>query len=329
MVKNLILSIIALAILAGCSGKKDKTTEETVEAVPVKVQKLEKTNIAKTLDYTANLQADKQVYYAPAATGRIEKIYVEVGDRIKKGQLLVEMDRTQLVQAEVQLKNLETEYNRAVNLWNETYSECKLVDLKGKPLSVEPMFDICLDIFASKCKKVLDFGCGTGDIIFQCYEFGNTGYGLGVDVSETGINYATKMAKLNNYDNLEFKVGNISALDSYEDGSFDGIILSNVLDVMPKNIAAETFSKLTRLIPKGGLMFVKLNPYYEEGYLESFGFKPIANNLFEEDGVLRYREVDTASWKQAFEKYYEIIRYLEFPYPWQEGMNRLFLLQKK
>ena len=96
-----------------------------------------------------------------------------------------------------------------------------------------------------------------------------------------------------------------------------------------KNIAAETFSKLTRLLPKGGLMFVKLNPYYEEGYLESFGFKPIANNLFEEDGVLRYREVDTASWKQAFEKYYEIIRYLEFPYPWQEGMNRLFLLQKK
>ena len=93
-----------------------------------------------------------------------------------------------------------------VNLWNETYSECKLVDLKGKPLSVEPMFDICLDIFASKCKKVLDFGCGTGDIIFQCYEFGNTGYGLGVDVSETGINYATKMAKINNYDNLEFKV---------------------------------------------------------------------------------------------------------------------------
>lgn len=50
---------------------------------------------------------------------------------------------------------IETEYNRAVNLWNETYSECKLVDLKGKPLSVEPMFDICLDIFASKCKKVL------------------------------------------------------------------------------------------------------------------------------------------------------------------------------
>lgn len=122
MVKNLILSTIALAILASCSGKKDKTSNEnTVEAIPVKVQKLETTEIAKTLDYTANLEADEQVFYAPAATGRIEKILVEVGDRIKKGQLLVEMDKTSLHQAEVQLKNLETEYNRAIQL-NKTGS---------------------------------------------------------------------------------------------------------------------------------------------------------------------------------------------------------------
>ena len=52
---------------------------------------------------------------------------------------------------------IETEYNRAVNLWNETYSECKLVDLKGKPLSVEPMFDICA---YNACRN------GTG-LIFQ------------------------------------------------------------------------------------------------------------------------------------------------------------------
>ena len=86
--------------------------------------KLEKRNIAKTLDYTATLQADEQVYYAPASTGRIGKIYVEVGDRIKKGQLLVEMDPTNFLQAKVQLKNLETEYNRAVKL-NETGSISK------------------------------------------------------------------------------------------------------------------------------------------------------------------------------------------------------------
>lgn len=124
MIKNIVLTVLTIALFIGCSSKKEDTKSTEAEAIPVKVLKLQKQNIAKTLDYTATLQADEQVYYAPAATGRIGKIYVEVGDRIKKGQLLVEMDPTNLRQAEVQLRNLETEYNRAVKL-NETGSISK------------------------------------------------------------------------------------------------------------------------------------------------------------------------------------------------------------
>lgn len=191
------------------------------------------------------------------------------------------------------------------------------------------MFDICLDIFASKCKNILDFGCGTGDIIFQCYEFGNMDFGLGVDLSSAGIEFARKMTTVNNYKGLNFDIGDISYFDGYEEGSFDGIILSNVLDVMPKDVAVKTFNRLTELLSPKGLMFVKLNPYYDKADMEEWNMTQIKDNLFEEDGVLRYRELDTASWKQSFEKSYNILRYLEFPYPWQEGMNRLFLLQKK
>lgn len=121
MTKNVIFWILAIALLTGCSAKEGKKKEVVEEAIPVKVMKLEKHKIATTLDYTATLEADQQVYYAPAATGRIEKIYVEVGDRIKKDQLLVTMDQTNLHQAKVQLKNIETEYNRALKL-NETGS---------------------------------------------------------------------------------------------------------------------------------------------------------------------------------------------------------------
>lgn len=125
MIKNIVLTMLTIALFAGCSSKKEESQKnEVTEAIPVKVQKLEKQSIAKTLDYTATLEADEQVYYAPASTGRIGKIYVEVGDRIRKGQLLVEMDPTNFRQAEVQLKNLETEYNRAVKL-NETGSISK------------------------------------------------------------------------------------------------------------------------------------------------------------------------------------------------------------
>ena len=190
---------------------------------------------------------------------------------------------------------IKRDYNRSINMWNDVYSKCKIVDLKGKSLSVEPMFDICLDIFASECKKVLDFGCGTGDVIFQCYEFGNMDSGLGIDLSETGIEFAKKFASVNKYNNLDFKVGDISYFDNFADGSFDGIILSNVLDVMPKDVALKTFKRLTDLLAPKGLMFVKINPFYEKSDMKEWGLTQIKDNLFEENGVLRYRELDTVS----------------------------------
>ncbi|MGE4587667.1 MAG: efflux RND transporter periplasmic adaptor subunit [Mangrovibacterium sp.] len=123
MNRKLIVIATATVLFLGCTSKRDKITQEE-EVIPVNVLNIKKERVAQTLDYTASLEADEKVYYAPAATGRIEKIHVEVGDRIRKGQLLVEMDQTELRQAEVQLKNLETEYQRAVQL-NETGSISK------------------------------------------------------------------------------------------------------------------------------------------------------------------------------------------------------------
>ena len=47
--------------------------------------------IPRTLDYTANLVAFKEIHYPPVSPGRIAKIYVEENDRVSKGQLLVEI----------------------------------------------------------------------------------------------------------------------------------------------------------------------------------------------------------------------------------------------
>lgn len=116
MIKHIFLGVAALALLTSCGSGSKKTNNEGSEKIPVKVQTLKSVEVERTLDYTANLQADEQVYYAPASAGRIHKIYVEVGDRVRKGQLLVEMDKTQLVQAQVQLENLKTEYDRAIKL---------------------------------------------------------------------------------------------------------------------------------------------------------------------------------------------------------------------
>lgn len=221
------------------------------------------------------------------------------------------------------------QYDASTELWNKTFSECELKDLTGDKLEVEPMFDTCLEIFAKESRRVLDFGCGTGDILFQCADYGAMLYGMGIDRSEKGIDYCIEMANINHYRQLDFVQGDITYVSQMEDGCFDGIILSNVLDVTPKDVGNDIFTELTRLLKEGGLMFLKLNPYANENKLIDYGMTCIKDNLYEKDGVLRLRNQDTDTWKEEFETDYIIERYLEFPYPWQEGMNRLFLLRKK
>jgi len=112
--------LFSLLILTGCSSKSDKTAEaaqpaaETSErgTIPVKTMSLARTRISRTIDYTATILPFEEVNMAPSTPGRVDKIYVEVGDRIKKGDDLFLMDRTQLYQMELQLSNLAKDLSR-------------------------------------------------------------------------------------------------------------------------------------------------------------------------------------------------------------------------
>lgn len=221
------------------------------------------------------------------------------------------------------------EYDSSTTLWNHVYEECKLTDLTGETLTVEPTFDACLKMFAERSQHVLDFGCGTGDILFQCADFGYLSYGLGLDRSEVGITYATQMANLNHYHNLDFVIGGTPYLSQIDDEAFDGIILSNVIDVIPKEDADQIMFHVRRILKKDGLVFLKLNPYVSNDQLDDYELTHLRDNLFVQDGILRLRRLTTSQWHKEFEHDFMIERYLEFPYPWQDGMNRLFLLQKK
>ena len=54
---------------------------------------------------------------APSSPVRIDKIFVEVGDHVSKGQKLVQMDAANLKQTKLQLDNQEVEFNRIDELY--------------------------------------------------------------------------------------------------------------------------------------------------------------------------------------------------------------------
>ncbi len=220
-------------------------------------------------------------------------------------------------------------YDREKRLWNEVYSQCQPVDLRDINLMVEPGFDGVLREFGEKTSRVLDFGCGTGDIIFQYMQNFPEKRGVGIDEAENGITFARETAKLSHYNRLHFFTGNSEMLDDFEDGEFDGIILSNVLDVMPEQVDKIVLKRLDRVLAPEGYWFIKLNPYYTPKEILDLDYKKKMPHLYEEDGILRLHQETTDYWKQIFETYGSIERYMEFVYPWQKDLNRLFLVKKE
>lgn len=111
---------VAVLLAAGCGNTKNKAAEETVveEVVPtVSVTQVSIREVPQEATYTSTIQAYVKNNIAPQTAGRISRILVDIGDFVKKGQVVAEMDQTQLAQVELQLKNNETEFNRLKELY--------------------------------------------------------------------------------------------------------------------------------------------------------------------------------------------------------------------
>jgi membrane fusion protein, multidrug efflux system len=117
MKKAFILATTALA-LVGCGSKEQTTTEETTteRTEVVELTTLHTREIQREITLSSNLMGYETVNVSPSITGKIEHIYVEVGDRVAKGADLVRMDQQQYKTTKLSIANLETEMARMEGL---------------------------------------------------------------------------------------------------------------------------------------------------------------------------------------------------------------------
>jgi RND family efflux transporter MFP subunit len=103
------LSGVTIISLIGCSNvtqKKEATTQM------VRVITLKKQEISRTIEFPSTLESKKEVDLVPASPGKIDHILVRIGDHVSKGQLVVQMDPTQLLTAKIQFENLQSDMRR-------------------------------------------------------------------------------------------------------------------------------------------------------------------------------------------------------------------------
>lgn len=131
--KKIALVLVAALALVSCGKQPAQTAQQETERVEVvSTMKLQKTEINRIINVSSNLQGYLTQNVAPSLTGKIEHIYTEVGDEVKKGDMLVRMDQTQYLTTKIQLANLEIEIGRLEALLStgsvsqQTYDQTKV-----------------------------------------------------------------------------------------------------------------------------------------------------------------------------------------------------------
>ncbi len=114
-VNIIILLAVALVGFTGCKDKKANTA--ATQEFTIRTQQVKAQDVEQIYEYSATVEAYAVNNIAPLTGGRIDKIYVEVGDRVHKGKLLVQMNENSLKQQKAQLDNLQKTFNRIDELY--------------------------------------------------------------------------------------------------------------------------------------------------------------------------------------------------------------------
>ncbi|MFI3331257.1 MAG: efflux RND transporter periplasmic adaptor subunit [Rikenellaceae bacterium] len=115
-----LLMLCAASTLASCGSKQEKAASEAQQeetAVLVRTEKSTSGSVSDIAEFTGNIQPYQQNNIAPSMPLRINELLVEVGDNVKKGDLLVTMDKNQYIQSSVQLENYKADLARMQSVY--------------------------------------------------------------------------------------------------------------------------------------------------------------------------------------------------------------------
>ena len=238
------------------------------------------------------------------------------------------------------MNKISATYSEAMNFWNKAFTlsdEDKEKHNKNITADSDPA-DLAIskslaEFVRSTLKgknKVLDYGCGEGWAGMSIYKDGCRDVTC-VDVAQGAVETVKYIASLAQIGD-GFCARSIDAdwLATVADNTYDGIVCTNVIDVVPSEISAYIAQHLGRILSPGGTAVIGMN-YYKDLSADPGANVEIRNgNEVYMGGILRMVSRTDDEWRSIFEKHF-IVEQLEY-YAWNSETvpkRRIFVLKKK
>jgi len=90
----IMITMVSTTVIRKIKNKTPKISNEKLnQKVPVEIFQVKKNILVKTFNYTGLIKLNREVMISPRVNGIISKIYVDEGDRVKKGDILATLDK--------------------------------------------------------------------------------------------------------------------------------------------------------------------------------------------------------------------------------------------
>jgi HlyD family secretion protein len=128
--RRIIYICVAVFGVLALAGAVIAATRGGTKIDPSKLAKVEKGDLAKSVVATGKVEPITKVEIKAKASGIVKKLYVDAGDRVKKGQLLAQLDKEE-IEARVAQAKAQLEASQASAKGTEADLERAKVDAEG------------------------------------------------------------------------------------------------------------------------------------------------------------------------------------------------------
>ena len=179
------------------------------------------------------------------------------------------------------------------------------------------------------CKRVLDYGCGHGWASVIAASSGAKEVEA-VDMSPSIIEAASCYAEAFGVgDRIDAHVIDAGWLSRCDEGTYDAVFCSNVLDVVPKQTAGEIIKGLYAALAPKGKAIIGLNFFLSPEAASKRGMNLEDGYLFV-NGILRLSNLNDEEWSTIFEPFFVVEKLEHFAWAGEEmKTRRLFWLRKR
>ena len=233
------------------------------------------------------------------------------------------------------MKNIEEINKQLIAFWDSTLTlteeqKDQLKNIEESDLKqlapAEKLYNAVSSL--GSCKRVLDYGCGDGWASIIVYKSGCK-YVEAVDIGENIIKTAKLYANCFNA-NINIHSINTNWLSTVLNNTFDGIVCSNVLDVLPFETTQSIIFELARVSKHGAKVIIGLNFYMSQESASQRGMSLEQDKYLFVNGTLRLLSLSDEEWKKLFEPYFSVDKLDYFAWSGEsKETRRLFILKRK